>query len=167
MTTEGIPDHIAYTSLDIEGQAAVGRIALWAAWVEFSIAWLCNYLISDRYEKGAVVTRNMSAGGMLKLSRELVKASPQLKEDSTRILDLLTRVQSALDDRNEVLHGSVGGALDALNGDRLAAFHSRKNNQAVLLTNDQLDRKGKRLHELLDELVDAADLAYRANQSKS
>src|SRR5438874_1059456 len=41
-----LPDYRTYTSMSMEGEAAAGRIAIWAAWLEQTLAYFCSALIN-------------------------------------------------------------------------------------------------------------------------
>jgi hypothetical protein len=55
------PEHRIYTGMTAEGEAAVGRIAIWAAFVELNLVEMCASLINSNREIGYTVTANMSA----------------------------------------------------------------------------------------------------------
>ncbi|MCW2763698.1 MAG: hypothetical protein JWR85_3899 [Marmoricola sp.] len=120
-----LPDHRTYTAMTMEGEAAVGRIAIWAAWVEQHLVDLCAELINgDNLVVGNIVTANMSASALIQLAKRLVfeseTVSPETKADT---LAALTEAKAALEQRNKVLHATVGGSL--LEG-KTAFYNSRR-----------------------------------------
>lgn len=99
--------------MDAEGEAAVGRIALWCAWLEQGLVDLCSQLINqDKSAIGHAVTANMSASGMVQLARTLVRESYSISEQNkAAALIVLADAKTALEKRNGVLHSAVGGSL--------------------------------------------------------
>ena len=71
-----IQGHRTYTGMTSEGEAAVGRIAIWAARVEQNLVRLCVRLInSDDHRIGYAVTANMGASAVIELAKKLVTGS--------------------------------------------------------------------------------------------
>ena len=101
--------HRTYTGMTSEGEAAVGRIAIWAARVEHNLVLLCVRLInSDDHRIGYGVTANMSASAVIELAKKLVTGSTSTSdEDRADVLAMLTDARAALVQRNQILHASV------------------------------------------------------------
>lgn len=149
------PDHRTYTSLDPEGEAAVGRVAIWAAWLEQSLADLVSTLIDGVNGAGPIVTNDLMASKLIDLSRKLLKNEyadiPQALQDKTA--EALTRASAALQQRNQILHGTVGGTL--IPGS--TAFHNRKRPGTAHFHNAaELDVMGERLHASMEEIFDCS-----------
>ena len=104
-----IQGHRTYTGMTSEGEAAVGRIAIWAASVEQKLVRLCVRLINiDDPRIGYAVTANMGASGVIELARKLVTGSTSTSdEERDDILAMLTDAKAALVQRNQILHASV------------------------------------------------------------
>lgn len=149
------PDHRTYTSLDSEGEAAVGRIAIWAAWLEQSLAELVSSLINGVNGSGTTITKDMMASKLIDLSKKLLKndyaSIPQDLQHKTT--EALTRASLVLQQRNQILHGTVGGTL--IPGS--TAFHSRKRPGEPNIHNvAELDAMGERLHSSMEEIFDCS-----------
>lgn len=147
------PAHHTYTSLDSEGVAAVGRVAIWAAWLERALADLASCLIDGVNGTGPIVTNDLMASRLVDLSRKLLKneytAIPQALQEKTS--GALTRASAALQQRNQILHGTVGGTF--IPGS--TAFHSRKLPDSPSIHNAaELDAMGARLHASMEEIYD-------------
>ena len=147
--------HLSYTALTPEGEAAVGRIAIWAAWLEFSLSHLVITLLNGSYGASSIVTRDSTASKLIELSKKLLKNKdakipPELQ---ARTSTLLADAAAALKDRNEVLHGMSGGSM--IPGS--TAFTNRKRPDEVALYNaEELDNIGKRLHCTMEEIYECA-----------
>jgi len=104
-----VPEHRLWVGMTSEGEAAVGRIALWAASVEENLTDLCVSLINPLdHEVGHAVVANMSASSMIQLARKLATDSDAARvEDRAEILAMLTEAKAALEQRNKILHASV------------------------------------------------------------
>lgn len=149
------PDHRTYTSLDPEGEAAVGRVAIWAAWLERSLADLVSTLLKGANGAGSIVTKDLMASRLIDLSRKLLKNEytriPQDLQDKTT--EALTKASAALEQRNRILHGTVGGTLVAGS----TAFHNRKHPGTAHLHNaEELDVMGEKLHASMEEIFDCS-----------
>lgn len=96
-----------------EGEAAVGRIAIWAAYVEQHLVDLCAELINESDAAvGHAVTANMSASSMIQLAKKLlVESDTTSAENKATTLAALTEAKAALEQRNKILHATVGGSL--------------------------------------------------------
>ena len=167
MTTEPAtpekPDHRRYTSLDGEGEAAVGRIAIWAAFVEQGLVDLCASLINRNFEVGYAVTANMSASSMINIARKLVSESPSVSaKNKMHTLNVLTEAKGALEQRNKILHATVGGSLEK---GKAAFYNSRRKKtaapagqlpqlEATFHSSEDLDAIGARLYKIQMDLWD-------------
>lgn len=113
LETTQIHGHRAYTGMTSEGEAAIGRIAIWAANVEQNLVNLCARLINiDDHHIGYIVTANMGASAVSELARKLVTDSASISdEDRVEVLAMLTEARAALVQRNKILHASVGEVM--------------------------------------------------------
>jgi hypothetical protein len=157
------PDHRRYTSLDAEGEAAVGRIAIWAAFVEQSLVDLCASLINDNFEVGYAVTANMSASSMIQLAKKLVSETQSVSPKSkAHTIALLTEAKGALEQRNKILHATVGSSLEK---GKTAFYNSRRKKapapagktpqlEAAFHGPEDLDEIGARLYKVQEDLWD-------------
>jgi hypothetical protein len=119
-----IQEHRIYTAMTLEGEAAVGRIAIWAAFVEQNLVDLCASLINSDFEVGYAVTANMSASSMIQLAKKLVSESKTVSdEDRVEVQALLTQAKTALEQRNKILHATVG---DFMFEGKTAFYNSRR-----------------------------------------
>lgn len=160
--TTDLPEYRTNTAMDAEGEAAVGRIALWCAWLEQSLVDLCAQLINaDNSGIGHAITANMSAAGMVQLAKTLVRESSSVSEQNkAEALVVLTDAKAALEKRNGVLHSAVGGSLLAgkttfWNGKRkkFKEDHPEAGRQMyVHLGFEELDEIGASIYETMDRL---------------
>lgn len=103
------PEHHLFSGMTMEGQAAVGRIAIWAARVEENLVAMCASLINSNVEIGHAVTANMSASSMIDLAKRLAAESETLSpEDKADFLAALREAKAALGQRNKILHAATG-----------------------------------------------------------
>lgn len=152
-----LPDYRTYTSMSIEGEAAVGRIAIWAAWLEQTLAHFCSALIDGRVGVGSTLTEGMTASQLIQTSKRIALSvysplSPELQEQVVRVL---SNAKQALDQRNRILHAPVGGSLTP----GTTAFYSRRLNakgllDAVVHSPEELDVMGAKLHAAMEEVWD-------------
>lgn len=160
-----MPDHQDLTAMPLENEAAVGRIALWAAWVENAIGIVCGALVNNEFPVvGNVVTANMRAAAMADLAKNLLKearAMPEQQRD--QILAALVEGKAALEQRNRVLHASVGGSLFP---EKTAFYRRKRDFQRNFWAGDpvtehlgfeELDAIGKRLYDAANALLDCSD----------
>lgn len=160
-----LPDYRAYTSMSLEGEAAVGRIAIWAAWLEQTLAHFCSALINGRSGVGATLTEGLPASQLIQTSRRLALSvySPLSQELQDRVVGVLANAQQALQQRNKILHGSVGGSLTP----GTTAFFSRRLNamglmEATVHSPEELDEMGARLHSVMEEVWECMEEIERA-----
>lgn len=125
-----VQGHRLWTGTTPEGEAAVGRIAIWAASVEDSLAELCVSLINRLDpEVGHAVVANMSASSMIQLARKLATDSDAVRvEDRAAVLAMLTAAKAALEQRNKILHASP---LEIMFEGKTAFRHRRKRGPVV------------------------------------
>lgn len=150
-----LPDYRTYTSMSMEGEAAVGRIAIWAAWLEQTLAHFCSALINGSTGVGTMLTEGMTASQLIQTSKKLALSvhsplSPELKE---RVVKVLANAKQALEQRNKILHASVGGTLTP----GTTAFYGRRLNangqiEAAVHSPDELDVMGAKLHASMEEV---------------
>lgn len=149
------PAHRTETSLNLEGEAAVGRVAIWAAWLEASLAELTSTLLNGVNGAGSAVTNELASSKLIDLSKRLLKNKyaniPQELQDKT--LNAINKASAALQRRNQILHATVGGSLTP----GMTAFHSRKRpGTAQHHSVDELDVMGEQLHTSMNEIFDCA-----------
>lgn len=155
-----VQGHRAFIGATSEGEAAVGRIAIWAASVEQNLVDLCASLINSDSEIGYAVTANMSASSMIQLAKKLVTDSKTASdEDRAEVQALLTEAKAALEQRNRILHATVG---EIMFEDKTAFFNRRKKGPAAagqqprwettLHGVEELDEIGARLFRVSEEL---------------
>lgn len=147
------PDHRTYTSMTTEGEAAVGRISIWAAWLEQHLVHLCVELINEDAAKvGAIVTANMSASSLIQLAKKLLAEYETIvPEVKVTTLAALNESKAALEERNKVIHATVGGSLV----DGKTAFWSRRKIEAAHHSPVDLDEIGARLYKAMDDVWDS------------
>lgn len=158
------PDHRRYTSMTTEGEAAVGRIAIWAAFVEQHLVDLCAGLINgSNFEVGYAVTANMSASSMIQLARKLLSESETVNPtNKARTLEALTEAKAVLEQRNKILHATVGSTLEK---DMTAFYNSRRKKvpaaagglrqlEAAHYGPADLDAIGARIYKVQEDLWD-------------
>ncbi|MEW1857003.1 hypothetical protein AB0282_11890 [Pseudarthrobacter oxydans] len=155
-----VQGHRAYVGMTSEGEAAVGRIAIWAASVEENLTDLCASLINSDSEVGYAVTANMSASQMIQLSRRLVTDSKTASDkDRAEVQALLTEAKAALEQRNKILHATVGELMF----EGKTAFSNRRKKgpaaagqqprwETTLHGVEELDEIGARLFKVSEDL---------------
>jgi hypothetical protein len=156
--------------MSMEGEAAVGRIAIWAAWLELTLAHFCSALIGARNGVGTTLTEGMTASQLIQMSKRLTTSYfSTLPEDlQGRVVKALATAKQALEQRNRILHGPVGGSWEP----NTTAFYSRRLNAKGLLdaavhSPEELDAMGANLHAAMEELDDLMGELERAiSQSK-
>ena len=155
-----VQGHRAYIGMTSEGEAAVGRIAIWAASVEQNLLRLCARLINiDDPRIGYAVTANMGVSAVIELARKLVTSSTSTSdEDRADILAILTDARAALVQRNQILHASVG---EVMFGGKSVFFRRNKRTvpagqnsdwESTLHGVDELDEIGARLFIVSEDL---------------
>lgn len=156
-----VQGHRAYVGTTSEGEAAVGRIAIWAASVEQNLADLCAELINgSNLVVGHTVTANMSAFGMIDLAKRLLAESDTIcVENRADTVAALNEAKAALGQRNKILHATVG---EIMFGDKTAFFNRRKKGPAAagqqphwettLHGVKELDEIGARLFRVSEDL---------------
>ncbi len=153
--------HRRWVGITPEGEAAVGRIAIWAAAVEDNLVELCVSLINRLDpEVGYAVVANMSALSMILLARQLVTGSDVVRDEGrAEVQAMLTEAKAALEQRNKILHASVG---EVMFGGKTAFCHRRKKGsvasgpqprwETTLRGLDELDEIGARLFGVSEDL---------------
>ena len=118
------PGHRKYTAMNQESEAAVGRIAIWAGWLEQVLADLCAELINgNNWATGYTLIANMSASSMIETAKKLVKESPTIgTELRDATVAALVGAKATLEVRNRILHSAVGGSFV----EGKAAFHNSR-----------------------------------------
>jgi hypothetical protein len=157
----GMQGHRAFVGTTPEGEAAIGRIAIWAASVEENLAHLCARLINDDdHAIGLAVTANMGASAVIDLVRKLVIDSKTTSdEDRAEVMATLTEARAALVERNRILHASLG---ELMHGGKML-FRSRRKKgpvpdgenprwESTLRGLDELDEVGARLFNVSEDL---------------
>lgn len=150
------------TSLTVDGEAAMGRIAVWAAYLEQNLADLVGEVIGDS-GMGRTITERMPASQTIDLLSKLMAAVSGISSaDRGHILATLRDAKAALRERNAVLHSLVGSTLD---GDG-ASFSSYRRKEAhfQIRTDAELDAIGEYLHKVGWEIFDLARITSRINR---
>jgi hypothetical protein len=153
--------HRVFVGAAPEGEAAIGRIAIWAASVEENLAHLCARLINtDDNDIGYAVTANMSASSVIDLARNLVVGSKAVSdEDKVELVATLAEARAALVERNRILHASLG---EIRMGGKMLFTSKRKKGpvpegenprwESIWRGLDELDAVGARLFNVSEEL---------------
>lgn len=156
------PEHHK-TSMSTEGEAAIGRIALWCAWLEQNLLDLCASLINEGHpEIGRLITASMSASNRVDLAKQLVSQSTVISaETKAATQTALIAAKAALVARNRVLHAPVGSSLLEgknvfYNGKRKTFVdeHGRISLQAEHLSTEELDAIGAGIYKAMDDLFE-------------
>ncbi|ERI35403.1 hypothetical protein M707_21990 [Arthrobacter sp. AK-YN10] len=153
--------HRLYAGTSLEGQAAIGRIAIWAASLEENLVALCVSLINHLDDVvGHAVTANMSASSMIQLAKRLAAESDAVPdEDKADVQAILTEAKAALEQRNMILHASLGEIT--IGGKSLFRRRRKRSPGApgqdphwenTLRGVDELDEIGARLFNVSEEL---------------
>jgi hypothetical protein len=102
--------HVRATVLSDDAQQALGLVAYWAALLEqqIEIALIDLLFGLTHFERGRVMTRDLTATAMIQRCKALVRL--ETSEDSAS-LDALEKAANALQKRNGILHGAMGGHL--------------------------------------------------------
>lgn len=147
------------THLTPDGEAAVGRIAIWAAAAERNLVDLISFLEgTDLATNRKNVT--LTASASVKKNRILVRDSPVLLSDEqSKVYGVLDNVGELLRERNAVIHAMVGTSAEA----GAATFRSPRGNPDRTLTVDDLAHLAERLNEAAWQVFDCQVLVARAN----
>lgn len=111
------------------GQMAMGRIAYWAAWVETKLDWVTMELLIDLGPARRAITKGRTAGQLVELCRALIDAGHPEPEG---LSDALSKAKSALEQRNQILHSAIGGALMEPGETGLVALWGRKGSSRIV-----------------------------------
>lgn len=156
-----VQGHRIWVGTTSEGEAAIDRIAIWAASVEENLVELCVSLINrPDPEVGYAVVANMSASSMIQLARKLATDSDAVRdEDRAEVQAMLTEAKAALELRNKILHASVG---ELMFGGKTAFRNRRKRGsvasgplprwETTLRGLDELDAIGACLFRVSEDL---------------
>ena len=156
-----VQGHRLWVGTTSEGEAALGRIAIWAASVEDNLVELCVSLVNRcDHEVGYAVVANMSASSMILLARKLAIDSDAVRdEDRAEVQSMLTEAKVALEQRNKILHASL---VEVMFGGKTAFQHRRKKGsvapgpqprwETTLRGVDELDEIGARLFSVSEDL---------------
>ncbi|MET3932241.1 hypothetical protein [Arthrobacter sp. OAP107] len=118
-------------------------------------------LINSDFEIGYAVTANMSASSMIQLAKKLVSESKTVSDqDRAEALALLAEAKAALEQRNKILHATVG---DSMFEGKMAFYNSRRKNgpaaagqqpqvEAAFHGAKDLDEIGARLFRVSEDL---------------
>ena len=153
--------HRVFVGATPEGEAAIGRIAIWAASLEENLVNLCARLINDDdHGIGLSVTANMSASAVIELARKLIIDSKTTSDgDRAEVITMLTEARAALVERNRILHASLG----ELTSEGKMLFTSRRKKgpvpngenprwEANWRGLEELDEVGERLFNVSEDL---------------
>lgn len=144
-------DHKA-TQLSAEGEAAIGRIAIWAAHLERHLAELEQRL------KGPTSRYSLFAGRSIKETRSLIRSNALLEQaEKLQILRVLADAKKSLDRRNSVIHAAIGSSVKP----GAATFRGQNYPDRTLSANE-LDNIAKRLHESSWNVFDCSMVVARA-----
>lgn len=147
------------TSLTIDGEAAMGRIAVWAAYLEQNLADLVGEILGD-LRMGQTITEGMAASRTIDLAAKLLDGMAGISPgDQEHISTTLREARAALKERNAVLHAQVGSTLDGVG----ASFSSYRKMERhfQIRTDKELDAIGERLHKVGWEVFDLARIKTR------
>ncbi|GAA1118372.1 hypothetical protein [Arthrobacter flavus] len=150
------------TSLTDAGEAAMGRIAVWAAYLEQNLADLVGEVLGD-LRMGRAITEGMTPSRTIDLVNKLFDEVPGISpEENQRVSATLREAKAALKDRNAVLHAQVGSAFAA----DAASFSSyrRRERHSQTRTDAELDAIGERLHKVGWEIFDLAGITCNLNR---
>jgi hypothetical protein len=147
------------TQLTPEGEAAVGRIAIWAAMAERNLVDLIRFLEgtdSATNKKNAT----LSGSDAVKKNRKLVRDSAVLLPDErNEVCRVLDEVRKLLQERNAVIHAMVGTSARA----GAATFRSPRGNPDRTLTVEDLAQLAERINEFAWQVFDCQVLVARAH----
>lgn len=148
------------THLTPEGEAAVGRIAIWAAAVEQNLVDLIRFLEGTDLVTNKKKNVTLTASASVKKNRILVRDSAVLLPDEQReVYRILDKVGELLRERNAVIHAMVGTSAKA----DAATFRSPRGNPDRTLTVDDLVHLAERLNDIAWQVFDCQVLVARAH----
>ncbi|APF34914.1 hypothetical protein [Microbacterium paludicola] len=135
---------------------SIGRIAVWASWVELHLDDLASELIDPRYEVGRALTRGKTAGALIEQIRAVLDTSAWRETEAAELLvPLLGRARAALAERNSIFHGIVYTGL-TIEGARLElVISSRRNRSGRLRPACDLEAISRELHAVGNALFEA------------
>lgn len=141
------------TILSPDAQQALGLVAHWAAWLEVSLELaLIDLLVApSRHRAVKELTRDLSASQLIGKARAVLKHSSRDTSDALRALDAAKR---ALEHRNSLLHGAMGGHLT----DRMVSILSRRREAQTEASLEDFQRVAE---ELFDAHLTVSSMRWR------
>ena len=147
----GVTSH-RVTQLSTEGEAAIGRIAVWAGHLERNVAELEQRLRVPQSKS------SQFAGRSVRAARTLIKASDLLEPpDKLQMLGVLDEAKKLLDTRNSVIHAVIGTSMTP----GAATFRGRPEDPDRILTAEELDDIAEQLHEVAWNVFDCSMVVAR------
>jgi hypothetical protein len=140
----------------------MGRIAVWAAYLEQNLADLVGELLGD-LKMGQAITEGMTSSRTTDLFSKLFdEVAGIFPQDQQYVSTTLCEAKAALKERNAILHAQVGSASAAgaasFNSYRRREFHSQ------IRTDAELDVIGERLHKVGWKVFDLARITIRVRR---
>jgi len=150
------------TQLNAEGEAAIGRNAVWAGHLERNLAELEQRLEVSQPKS------YQSAARSLKAARSLIHASELLaSDDKLQMLGVLDEAKKLLNTRNAVIHAVIGSSMSP----GAVTFRGKPEDPDRFLNADELDSIAKQLHETAWNVFDCSmvvvEVFGKARRSKS
>lgn len=152
MITEGNPiaavDNHRATQLSMEGEAAIGRIAVWASLLERNLEEL-----TQRLRGSSPSDAPLSGSRAITEAKALTRGCAALKPaDAAQIMKVLKESKELLKSRNIVIHAVVGTSMKR----GAATFRTHPKNPDRVLTAADLDQFAKQLHSTAWEVFDCS-----------
>lgn len=139
------------TVLSPAALSSLGLIAYWAAWTENSLDTVARSCLDLDRAGADVVLRGKTAGALCELIRSLARTD-RLRSDARfdGVLDAVEAAWAALQRRNQIVHGAIGGAIG--DGDPVTVWR-RDWRSSIIVTSAEFDDAARDLHVAFDGLV--------------
>jgi hypothetical protein len=127
---------------------SLGLVAYWAAWLEHHVENALIELLSGLdNRRGKIMTREMTASDMIRKARSLINLAPAPDASWLAALDKATL---ALQQRNRVLHGAMGGHFV----DGMASLSNRRKGELSEVSDAEIARVAEQIFDAAMTVVD-------------
>lgn len=121
------------TVLSTQSQEYLGLVAYWASWLELHLEWALHDLIGElpNTDLARVLTQDLSASQIIARIRRYLSVA---EIDSPHAQSSLDAASRALQKRNRVLHGAMGGHL----APDTASLSSRRKSETSSISSQEM-----------------------------
>lgn len=142
-----VDDH-RITQLSATGEIAIGRIAVWSSLLERNLGEL-----AQRLSEFSLAEPPSPGSRAIKAARRFLKSCVLLSPvESKQILKVLNESYELLEQRNHVIHATIGTSLHP----GALTFRNQRKNLDQIHTDEDLDAIAKQLHGLAWDVFDCS-----------